>query len=208
MKKTTKGTIAAGAAVLLLLGGGGTLAYWNDSANIAGQSAIQAGQLKVAQATAPSWKIKHQSGTEVAVSNIATVRIVPGDQLIYTGTYNVTSLGQNLAFTVGLAAGSIAAPATPTAADTALVSRLTAATSFTVNGGTATSAGTLVTVPRPTGRYNAVITTPVVIIATITWPFDSPAGTSPSVDNPAQTGKVDLSNFALTVTQVTPNPLP
>ena len=56
--------------------------------------------------------------------------------------------------------------------------------------------------------HNAVITTPVVITATITWPFDSPAGTSPSVDNPAQTGKVDLSNFALTVTQVTPNPLP
>lgn len=46
MKKLTKGTIAAGVGVALLLGGGTTLAYWNDSVNMAG-STIQAGNLQL-----------------------------------------------------------------------------------------------------------------------------------------------------------------
>ena len=37
VKKTTKGAIASGVAVMLLLGGGGTLAYWNDTANLGGK---------------------------------------------------------------------------------------------------------------------------------------------------------------------------
>ncbi|PZU46566.1 MAG: alternate-type signal peptide domain-containing protein [Microbacterium sp.] len=203
MKKTTKGTIAAGAALMLLLGTGGTLAYWNDSANLSGQNSITAGQLRVAQNGAASWSIKHQNGTASAVSDITTVRIVPGDQLIYTGNYNVTAEGQDLAFKVDLAAGSIAA-ATAGAADTALAGRLTAATTFSVNGGAATAPGTAVTVAKPTGADNGVKTHTVVITATITWPFGTDAS-SATADNPAKQGKVNLSQFALTVTQVAGN---
>lgn len=200
VKKTTKGTIAAGAALLLLLGTGGTLAYWNDTANLSGQNSITAGQLRVAQNGTPAWSIKHQTGATTAVTDITAVRIVPGDQLIYTGNYNVTAEGQNLAFKVDLAAGSIAA-ATAGAADTALAGRLTAATTFSVNGGAATTPGTAVTVAKPTGADNGVKTHTVAITATITWPF----GTDATADNPSKQGKVNLSQFALTVTQVAGN---
>lgn len=202
MKKTTKGAIAVAAAVTLLLGTGGTLAYWNDSANLAGQTNITAGQLRVAQNGTPSWQIKHQNGTATAVSDITAVRIVPGDQLIYTGSYNITAEGQDLAFTVGLAAGSIAAT-TSSAADVALAGRLTAATTFSVNGGAATTAGTTVTVAKPTGADNGIKTHTVSISATITWPFGD--ATSPASDNPAKQGKVNLGQFAVTVTQVAGN---
>lgn len=203
MKKTTKGTIAAGAALMLLLGTGGTLAYWNDSATLNGQNSITAGQLRVVQTGTPVWSIKHQTGTETTVSDITAVRIVPGDQLIYKGNYTVTAEGQNLAFKVDLAAGSIAG-ATAGAADTALAGRLTAATTFSVNGGAATQPGTAVTVAKPTGADNGVKTHTVAIAATITWPFGADVA-SATADNPAKQGKVNLSQFALTVTQVAGN---
>lgn len=202
MNKMTKGTIAAAAAVLLLLGTGGTLAYWNDSAALAGQSNITAGRLAVVQNGAPTWKIKHTTGAESAVADITAVRIVPGDQLIYTGNFNVSAEGQNLAFTVGLANGSIAAATPVTPANTALAGRLTAATTFSVNGGAATAPGATVKVNK-TGN-NTVNTTPVVITATITWPFGD--ATSPALDNPAKQGAVSLSNFTVTVTQVDGTP--
>ncbi len=202
MNKLTKGTIAAGAAVLLLLGTGGTLAYWNDTANIAGQTNITAGRLNVAQNVAPTWKIKHTTGTETAVTNIGAVRIVPGDQLIYSGTYTVTAEGQNLAFTVGLANGAIAAATPVTTANTNLVGRLAAATTFSVNGAPAVNAGTTVKINK-TGN-NTINTTPVTITATITWPFGDASAIS--ADNDAKTGAVNLSNFALTVTQVDGTP--
>ena len=78
MNKATKGTIAAGAAVLLLLGTGGSLAYWNSTADLGGQT-ISAGQLKVVQdaAVTPTWTIKHTSGAATAVTDIAAVKLVP-----------------------------------------------------------------------------------------------------------------------------------
>ena len=203
MKKTTKGTIAIGAAIMLLLGTGGTLAYWNDSAQLSAQNNITAGQLRVVQTGTPTWQIKHQTGTATAVSDITAVRIVPGDQLIYTGNYTVTAEGQDLAFKVDLAAGSIAAAST-NGADIALAGRLTAATTFSVNGGAATAPGTSVTVAKPTGADNGVKTHSVAISATITWPFGADAA-SATADNPAKQGKVNLSQFALTVTQVAGN---
>ncbi len=196
MKKTTKGAIAAGAAVVLLLSTGGTLAYWNSTADIGGAN-ITAGRLSVAQTTAPSWSITHAgSTTPVAVTDITAVRIVPGDTLTYTGSYAVSSQGQNLTFTVGLGGGAISSDTT--AANIALRDRLTETATFAVNGGAAISAGTTVTIPTPTTAPNDVKTTPVTVTATLTWPFNG----TPAVDNPAQTGTVSLANFALTVTQV------
>lgn len=199
MKKTTKGAVAAGAAVLLLLGSGGTLAYWNDTANLSGTNNITAGNLAVAQTGTPTWKIKHTSGAETTVTNIAAVRIVPGDQLIYEGTYDITAQGQNLKFQVGLGAGSIA-PATSATADVALAGRLAATAQFQVDGGALTAAGTPVSVSH---LNNTSGVHPVVIRATINWPFGD--STSPAADNPAKLGAVNLSQFTLNVTQVDGN---
>lgn len=196
MKKTTKGAIAAGAAVLLLLGTGGTIAYWNDSANLSGQNEIAAGQLYVEPDGTPTWTIQHTTGAVTPVADIAAVRIVPGDQLVYQGTYEITAQGQNLAFTVGLAGGSIAAADAEDDADVALAGRLTGSAVFSVDGGANTAPGTLFPVAE-TGD-NAVYTYPATIAATITWPLSG----DPAVDNPAKLGAVDLSGFAITVTQV------
>src|SRR5699024_1312147 len=46
MNKFAKGSVAAGAGLVLLLGGAGTLAYWNDSAELANGS-IHAVNLKL-----------------------------------------------------------------------------------------------------------------------------------------------------------------
>lgn len=201
MNKTTKGTIAAGAALLLLLGTGGSLAYWNSTAALGGQT-ISAGQLNVAQdAAAPTWKITHTTGAATTVTDIAAVKLVPGDTLEYTGKFNITAQGQDLAFTVNLAKGSIAAATTGNAAaNAALVTRLRNSATFTVNGGAATDAGTVVTVNEPTDDSNGVKTYPVTITAKITWPFgDSTTVTS---DNAAQAGAVSLKDFSLLIQQV------
>ncbi|MGX1792795.1 alternate-type signal peptide domain-containing protein [Microbacterium sp. NPDC055312] len=201
MNKTTKGTIAAGAAVLLLLGTGGSLAYWNSTAALGGQT-ISAGQLNVAQdAVAPTWKITHTTGTATTVTDITAVKLVPGDTLEYTGKFNITAQGQNLAFTVNLAKGSIA-PATAgnATANAALVTRLANSASFTVNGGAVTNAGSVVTVKVPTADANGVKTHSVTVTAKIAWPFGDNA--SPASDNAAQFGAVSLKDFALNIQQV------
>ncbi|MFS2279881.1 alternate-type signal peptide domain-containing protein [Microbacterium sp. OR21] len=201
MNKTTKGTIAASAAVLLLLGTGGSLAYWNSSADLGGQT-ISAGQLKVEQdAAAPVWKITHTTGQPTTVTDIAAVKLVPGDTLEYTGKFNITAQGQNLAFSVNLAKGSIAAATTGNAAaNAALVTRLANSATFTVNGGAATNAGTVVTINEPTADLNGVKTHAVTVTAKIAWPFGD--SDSPASDNPAQLGAVSLKDFALNIQQV------
>ncbi|MGC3956101.1 MAG: alternate-type signal peptide domain-containing protein [Propionicimonas sp.] len=193
MKKTTKGVIATGVAVVLLLGGGGTLAYWNDSANLGGSNTITAGTLTVVANGTPTWRIRHTSGAETAVADVSAVRIVPGDVLLYSVPATITAQGQNLRFQVGLAGGSVAA-AGGNAASTALAGRLTNSAVFAVTGATpvGASGNTFEHKSNATGSYATTIT------ATITWPFDG----TPAQDNPAKTGSVNLANFALTVTQI------
>lgn len=90
MNKSTKGAIAAGAAAVLLLGGAGSLAYWNADGNLAGGS-ITAGELKLTAANTGSWTLNGS-----AVTDIAAVRVVPGDELVYTGTWTIVATGDNL----------------------------------------------------------------------------------------------------------------
>ncbi len=194
MKKLSKAAIAVAAATVLLLGSGSTLAYWNDTANVGGSTAITAGTLQLTTTGTPTWKIQHSNGTETAVADINTVRIVPGDKLTYSFPASITAQGQNLRFKVDLAGGAISTPATPTAADTALAARLAASTSFAVTGATAV-AGQANTFDHKNNTSTPYTTT---ITATITWPF---SGTT-AQDNAAKTGKVNLSGFTLTVTQV------
>ncbi|PYD01655.1 alternate-type signal peptide domain-containing protein [Microbacterium esteraromaticum] len=197
MNKTTKGTIAASAAVLLLLGTGGSLAYWNSTADLGGQT-ISAGQLKVEPAGSPAWTIKHTSGAATIVADIAAVKLVPGDTVEYTGKFNITAQGQNLAFSVNLAKGSIAAATTGNAAaNAALVTRLTNNATFAVDGVAVT--GSTFTINEPTADENGVKTHAVTVTATIGWPFGNSA--SPASDNPAQLGAVSLKDFALNIQQ-------
>ncbi|MFT4134895.1 alternate-type signal peptide domain-containing protein [Microbacterium sp.] len=195
MKKTTKGVIATGAAIVLLLGGAGTLAYWNDSADLGESSTITAGTLTVVADGTPTWTIAHTSGAATAVADISAVRLVPGDVLTYTMPASITAQGQNLRFQVGLAGGAVAA-AGGDAEDTALAGRLTESAVFAVAGATPVGTGGD-TFEHKSNTSSAYATT---ITATITWPFG--AAGSPAADNPAKTGAVDLSGFALTVTQV------
>lgn len=198
MKKLTKATIASSAAVVLLLGSGGTLAFWNDTVNVGSATTITAGNLQLTQKTAPNWVIKHTSGDETAVSDIAAVRIVPGDKLIYRGAYTVNAQGQNLSFTARVASGSIAPSSSDNTADKALSERLAQSAAFSINGQSGDTA-TIAHESNTAGTYD------VTIDVTLDWPFDSPAGTSPAQDNPAKRGSVNLSQFAVSVVQVDGN---
>ncbi|WP_072314825.1 alternate-type signal peptide domain-containing protein [Agrococcus sp. Marseille-P2731] len=196
MKKITKGTIAAGAAVALLLGAGGTLAYWNDTVDVSDTAVITAGNLALSQTSAPAWTITHTDGTATAVADISAVRIVPGDQLTFSADYAIAAQGQNLVFEAGVAPGAIeAASAAP--ADVALASRLTETAAFTING----VAGSTAEIEH---RSNTAGTYAVTIDVDLDWAFGDAA--SPALDNPAKTGAVDLSEFAVTVTQVDGTP--
>lgn len=198
MKKLTKGAIAAAAGVTLLLSGGGTLAYWNATTN-GGSAAITSGNLALAQNGTPTWTLTHTTGTAVPVPDITKVKLVPGDKLTYTGSYNVTAMGDDLVVKVSLAKGAVTGTSSGSA-DTALAGRLTADATYTVNG----TAGATTTIKH---RKATEGTYPVVVTATLTWPLGLPEGaspetTSPTSDNPAKLGSVNLSNFAITAYQV------
>lgn len=192
MNKLTKGTIAASAALLLLLGTGGTLAFWNDTANLDGAT-VTAGNLELAQTGTGTWTVQHTSGAVEAVDDIAAFRVVPGDKLTYMGDFVITAQGDNLVVQASVAPGAIAPAAAGDAEDEALASRLTQSATYTING-TAEATGTVVHRDAATGTY------PVQIAVTIEWPFGDAA--SPTLDNPGKQGAVNLSAFAVTVTQL------
>lgn len=110
MNKLLKGSIAGAAGIVLLLGGAGTLAYWNDSANLTNAGSISSGVLNVeADAAAPgSW-------------NNSISLIVPGDTRTFTQSLDLAATGDNLKFTVSsniadlvTAGGITGATVTPT----------------------------------------------------------------------------------------------
>ncbi|NUL49314.1 alternate-type signal peptide domain-containing protein [Cellulosimicrobium funkei] len=193
MKKITKGTIAAGAAVALLLGTGGTLAYWNSTVNVGTPSTITAGNLNLTQTAVPAWSISHTTGAETPVTDISSVRLVPGDTLTFSADYEIAAQGQNLAFTADVATGAITPVDEADAADTALATQLEETAVFTINGESVPTAS-IDHSSNTEGVY------PVTIDLTLDWPFGD--GTTPELDNPAKTGQVDLSQFAVSVTQV------
>ncbi|MBV0895377.1 alternate-type signal peptide domain-containing protein [Microbacterium sp. NC79] len=193
MNKISKGALAGAAAVALLIGGGTTLAYWNDSVTMSGAS-ITAGNLKLSQTQEPTWQLAHNGGTPTSV-DIDTVRIVPGDKLIYTGEYIITAQGENLAFETAITAGAIA-PATPgNAADSKLAERLQQSATYKVNNVEATGT-VLIDHSRSTSDEY-----PVTISVELAWPMGTDGSAEP-MDNAAKLGAVNLSNFAVQVTQV------
>lgn len=95
MNKFAKGSLAAGAGVVLLLGGAGTLAYWNDSVDLAGGT-INAGTLDLST-DGGTWK---QGSTPI--TDINTWTMVPGDKLTYTADLDLIAEGNNIQGTVVL----------------------------------------------------------------------------------------------------------
>lgn len=188
MNKITKGAIAGGVGVALLLGGAGTLAYWNDQANIGAAGTITAGQLTIerdAAAASDGWTVSNNSIQNVAV-DLDDFLIVPGDTLTYTATFEIVAEGDNILAEVGIGANAIAPADAQNGTDVALAGQLIDSATYTVNG----ASGANVTLDE--GPHEVVVT------VSIAWPF---AG-DPSDDNPAQLGQVSLDDFNVVVTQV------
>ena len=206
MNKLVKGAIAGAAGIVLLMGGAGSLAYWNDSANAgpgAGSNSITAGTLTIAAANAGSWTkgLYNAAGTQTvapaAVANLSNVRIVPGNRLVYTQTFNLNATGDDLFFTISNTGGTVVPPAVPTAADSALVAQVNASTTTgfsvgSVSAGNVALTGTTAGVYKVTGSGTSTIT--------VTWTVDFPFGAS--AVNTAKGGVLNLSQGAITITQV------
>jgi alternate signal-mediated exported protein len=182
MNKLIKGSIAGAAGIALLLGGAGTLAFWNDDAIITGAT-ITAGNLDVAPAkvagATDGWK-----SSKGAITNIASYKIVPGDVLTYTQSFDVTAVGDNLKAVASLTPTAITPATTANTADVALAKQLQNSAVFTVNGATTTAVA-------PTGGAQTIVVT-----TTITFPNGTAV-----VDNAAKLGAVNLANFTVMLTQ-------
>jgi alternate signal-mediated exported protein len=206
MNKLVKGSIAGAAGIILLMGGAGSLAYWNDSANAgpgAGSNSITAGTLTISAVNAGAWTkgFYNAAGTVVtapaAVGSLAAVRVVPGNRLVYTQSFNLIATGDDLYFTIGSTAGAVTA-ATAGAADVALAAQINASgtTAFSVSSVTG---GTVIPATTP-GTYKVSSNAGTPSTITVTWTVDFPFGAT--VVNTAKTGAVSLSQGAITVTQV------
>jgi len=206
MNKLVKGSIAGAAGIILLMGGAGSLAYWNDTATAgpgAGSNSITAGTLTVTAVDAGSWTkgFYDAAGTVVtapaAVASLAAVRVVPGNRLVYTQSFDIVATGDDLYFTIGSTAGAVSA-ATAGAADTALAAQVNASgtTAFSVSSVTG---GTVVAATTP-GTYKVSSNAGTASTISVTWTVDFPFGAS--AVNTAKSGAVSLSQGAITVTQV------
>lgn len=181
MNKLTKGAIATAAGVILLMGGAGTLASWNSSANAGSSQTITAGALAVTANADGVWK---NGSTTITPSSF---RIVPGDSLTYTQTFNLNASGNNLLFTLVATPGAIAG-ASSSSADVALATALTGSGTFSV-------AGANIAASTTPGTYKVTTagTTVVTVTMTVAFPYAS--------SNSSQTGAVTFGNGAVTVTQ-------
>lgn len=98
MKKSTKGSLAAGAVAVLLLGGAGSLAYWSDEAAVDGGQ-LASGSIELGTVTCTDWL---HSETDLAVTNI-----VPGDNVYNDCTTTLTLEGDHIGATLEIDAASL-----------------------------------------------------------------------------------------------------
>lgn len=174
MKKSTKGAVAAGAAAVLLTGGAGSLAYWNATGTISGGT-VTSGTLTLTAADAGTWKL---NGT--TVSPISSVKIVPGDELVYTGSYTIGATGNNIKGNLSVTGGTGTAWAGSTLTST-----------FKLDGTTITG-----TTPITGAQDGKNVSAEIKI--------DFPFGTA--ADNSSQNKTVSLSNVNVALTQVDATP--
>jgi alternate signal-mediated exported protein len=146
MNKLVKGSIAGAAGIALLLGGAGTLALWNDSADIA-DTTINSGTLTLTEsATSPAW-----TGPST---------IVPGDTVTYDSQVTVTAAGDNINATLSVDESSI------TGGDAELLADLDIAMTADLTGLTGIAAGTAA------GTYDITAPGTYVIPVSVTVVFD------------------------------------
>ncbi|MFL6157648.1 MAG: alternate-type signal peptide domain-containing protein [Marmoricola sp.] len=177
MNKTSKGALAAVAGAVLLLGGAGSLAYWSDSANVAG-GAVTSGKLTLTDTTSgtcasAAWTIDAAESPAGVAFNPATDTLVPGDVITKHCTYTIGAVGTHLRATVAASGG---------AASGALAPALTTSGAFTVAGSPVTSI---------TSANNGN-----TLDATISVTFN------PASDNTTQVQTATLSSFVVTLAQV------
>lgn len=104
MKKVTKATIAAVAAGALLLGGAGTVALWQQNANVDAGS-VSTGHLKLTTGETGTWQDVSNS-LEPTAFDPKNDTLVPGDVVTFDQFATIEAEGKNLqgALTVGTAA--------------------------------------------------------------------------------------------------------
>jgi alternate signal-mediated exported protein len=181
MNNKVKGALAAAAAGVLCLGGLGSLAYWNDDESTNG-GIVSSGELSLDAPTNVSWFDVTGSG-EVAIADINTFLIVPGDVIEYRASVVVNAAGDNLAAELNADGSTISGDAELLAnLDTTLVASI------------GDAPGTPITADYPITADNNGDTVNVVV----TLSFDSVSTT----DLEAQNESVDLSDLTVTLQQV------
>jgi alternate signal-mediated exported protein len=197
MNKLLKGSIAGAAGIALLLGGAGTFALWNQTATVANGS-VTSGVLTIAAGATGTWKdiSADKVAGGVAIPDISTFKIVPGDKLELTQTVTINATGNNLAAkltydpaTIATANSNAATQLLNEALKNKLVVTFTAA-------GTGVTAGTNEATIAPT-----TAATTVTVKMTIELP--SATGTTPTTDagTIAQNGSVGLAGLAFKLNQ-------
>lgn len=185
MNKFAKGSLAAGAGLVLLLGGAGTLAYWNDSAELEGGT-IEAGSMTF-------------SADTTAFVDSTLTEWVPGDEHTYTTNLSLETSGDNIQGEIVLdedsivrtGAGAEAIDVTFTVDEAALA---------TPAGGTVTySAGDPAVAGDEKLSFDGPGTYTIPVTVTVSFPFGD------SADNSSMGASVDLSGATFTATQTDPN---
>jgi alternate signal-mediated exported protein len=101
MNKLVKGSIAGAAGIALLLGGAGTLALWNDSADIE-DTTVSSGTLTIETAGITA---EFADGTPFTSSTL----IVPGDTVNLVQEVTIDAVGDTMLVKLGVDAGPITA---------------------------------------------------------------------------------------------------
>jgi alternate signal-mediated exported protein len=201
MNKNVKASIAIAAGVVLLMGGAGSLAYWNDTQSVGTSgSTITAGTLTATPSGAGSWTKSFNGGTAAPVTDLASIRIVPGNTLVYTQNFTINATGQDLYFTITPTDGAVSGASGANAALKAALN--SSALAVTTN---AASTGTTVAPSTTPGVYKVgagSTATTITATWTINWPFGSAPTSNSTEDNAAKTGAVTLTAGAITLKQV------
>lgn len=173
-----KAILAIAAGTALLLGGGGTYAYWSTSTALTNTD-ITAGDLALTLGPG-TWTLKGAlQNTAANVTDIASVKIVPGDVLTLTQTLDVTLEGNTLAADLKAELGSTFAAA-------GLGENLDVAMTVSTYG-----------TPIAENTYRLTAANNGIAVATVKITFD------PGTDGQIGVGqKVNLSDVKFTLSQV------
>lgn len=175
MNKSTKGALAVGAAAVLLTGGAGTLAFWEDSADV-GTTNIVSGSLSLGAPVCTGTGLHDWELDGAGAYVPGTTEIVPGDSISKVCDVTLTLEGEHVGATLAIDTATFTDNGTSTLDD-----ELSASATFLVDGAAYTPL-------TAAGSY--------VVRASITVTFDGAAAT-----NTSQLGDVDLDAINITATQ-------